>query len=405
MVVVGAGPAGAAAALALARCGQRVHLVEARPHAPRRWRGEALMPSGLAALDQLGLLPLAADVPQRALRSWAMLLDGQLLFDAPEPLGSPQPCTLVEQTALLTTLRQAAQHGVMAEQGTCQWHAGQAVSQLLEHQGRICGVELADGHRIPADLVIGCDGRDSRLRQWTQLPLEREPSPLQLGWFDLDLPALAPLHSWLAGRFVTVLAQEGSFALFGSATDRLQLGWLHPPGRPPAPPPGGWPELWARCLPASAAAPLRALAGATIPEPVPLAVRVGLAPQWHRPGLLLLGDAVHPMSPLRAQGISMALRDAVVAANLLAPALASGNANQIDAALPTVAAARLEEIRTVQRLQRLEAARGELLRQRPLLRRWLGLNRSWAGPLAQRHWIHQQRQLRDGVLPLPQGPP
>ncbi|MEY4808469.1 MAG: hypothetical protein RLZZ206_2858, partial [Cyanobacteriota bacterium] len=40
-----------------------------------------------------------------------------------------------------------------------------------------------------------------------------------------------------------------------------------------------------------------------------------------RPGLLLLGDAAHPMSPLRAQGLNMALRDALVAAERLLPLL------------------------------------------------------------------------------------
>lgn len=401
MVVVGAGPAGAATALALCRAGLRVHLVEARPAASRRWRGEALMPSGLEALDRLGMLPLAASVPHRALSSWCMLLDRQVLFDAPEPLGSRRPCTLVEQTALLAALRQAAEGQAAAGRGPLHWHDGQNVVGLLQEQGRTWGVELGDGQRLRADLVIGCDGRDSRLRRWANLPLTQEPSPLQLLWFDLDTPACAPLQPWLAGRFVTVLARSGSFALFSSAADRLQLGWLRQPGQKPTPPAGGWPRRWARSLPAAAAAPLLALDPTSIGEPVPLAVRVGLAAQWHRPGLLLLGDAVHPMSPLRAQGISMALRDAVVAAALLAPVLTSGDAGHIDGALPSVAIARLGEIRTIQRLQRQEAGRGELLRHQDLVRGWLGLNRSWTGPLLQRHWSGQQRRLRDGVEPLP----
>ena len=43
--------------------------------------------------------------------------------------------------------------------------------------------------------------------------------------------------------------------------------------------------------------------------------------EWTAPGLLLIGDAAHPMSPVGAQGINVALRDAVVAANRLGRAL------------------------------------------------------------------------------------
>src|SRR6185503_18483078 len=54
--------------------------------------------------------------------------------------------------------------------------------------------------------------------------------------------------------------------------------------------------------------------------------------RWTVPGLLLLGDAAHPMSPVGAQGINIALRDALVAANHLIPAL-TGDASpeQLDA--------------------------------------------------------------------------
>ena len=39
--------------------------------------------------------------------------------------------------------------------------------------------------------------------------------------------------------------------------------------------------------------------------------------QWHRPGLLLIGDAAHVMSPVGGVGINYAIQDAVSAANIL----------------------------------------------------------------------------------------
>jgi 2-polyprenyl-6-methoxyphenol hydroxylase-like FAD-dependent oxidoreductase len=43
--------------------------------------------------------------------------------------------------------------------------------------------------------------------------------------------------------------------------------------------------------------------------------------RWYKPGLLLLGDAAHVVSPVGGVGINLAIQDAVVAANVLAEPL------------------------------------------------------------------------------------
>jgi 2-polyprenyl-6-methoxyphenol hydroxylase-like FAD-dependent oxidoreductase len=68
--------------------------------------------------------------------------------------------------------------------------------------------------------------------------------------------------------------------------------------------------------------------------------------------VLLLGDAAHPMSPVGAQGINIALRDAVVAANRLGPALVGGvSPAELDRAAQAVVAERLPEVKDIQSLQ------------------------------------------------------
>ena len=55
-----------------------------------------------------------------------------------------------------------------------------------------------------------------------------------------------------------------------------------------------------------------------------LSVRVDRPCRWYRPGLLCLGDAAHAMSPAGADGINLAIQDAVAAANTLGPAFEKG---------------------------------------------------------------------------------
>ena len=51
--------------------------------------------------------------------------------------------------------------------------------------------------------------------------------------------------------------------------------------------------------------------------------------QWHRPGLLCIGDAAHAMSPVGGVGINLAVQDAVAAANILAEPLRAGAVTRI----------------------------------------------------------------------------
>jgi 2-polyprenyl-6-methoxyphenol hydroxylase-like FAD-dependent oxidoreductase len=462
VLVVGAGPAGTAFALLLARAGVPVQLVESQRQHQRLLRGDGLMPSGLEALQRMGLAPLLANLPQRQLAGWSFYLKGQPLFSVAEPMGSPAPCTLIDTAALL--------NGMLEQALACpsfSFLPGKAVDRLLIEpetaappppagpvgdsqagDSRVKGVVLEDGSELSADLVVACDGRGSRLRRQAQLERQEEATGLEVLWFELDAAAAALLQPWLAQRFVTLIGEESSYALFGTAQGGVRVGWLQQRGGeggeqggsegseegdgPSAATP--WPERWARSSPPALAALWRSLPAASLRPPLRFAIRPGLAPGWERPGLLLLGDGAHPMSPLRAQGLNMALRDALVAAEQLLPLLvppaaasaastssssnANANANasangdrpapdqqlhQLDAALVAVRRLRLPEISKVQALQRQELSRAELLRRLPILRRLLAATARWSGPLLARRWLAGQPTLRSG-LPLPKRP-
>ena len=398
VVVVGAGPAGASLALLLARGGMAVTLVEAGTNLERQFRGEALMPSGLEALAAMGLLELIPGLPHRPLVEWRFVVNGQELFTATEPLGGDpsRPCTLVSQPALLEALlKRGSTYPSFAIE------RGQPVVDLLWQQERVAGVQLRDGSQLPADLVVGCDGRGSLVRQKAGLALQSSPSPIDLLWFQLASPAASPL----AGSFTTLVGPQGVFSAFESASGGVQLGWVI--GKSQATPElsrEGWIERMAALSPPQLAAWLRQWRGG-LGAPSRLTVQVGLAERWCQPGLLLLGDAAHPMGPVRAQGINMALRDAWVAAMRLLPLLSSGcSGAALDGVAVQIEAERRPEITDMQTLQAAEAARGEQLRQQGWLRGALAIAAPLVGPAIAAHWSHQQQPLRQGLAQLP-GPP
>lgn len=391
MVIVGAGPAGAALALLLARQGVPLTLVEASPTSARQFRGEALMPSGLAALAAMGLLPLPETIAQRPLAGWAFWANGQQLFQVAEPMGSIRPCTLVDQEALLCWLLDEVRRLSGARVLT-----GRPVVAPMLNDGRVVGVELADGTQVRGELVVACDGRASRLRQKAGIELTRIGSPMEVRWFRLLAAAADPVADWLKGQFVTILGGGDSFALYASVYGGVQLGWVQDSTVAVPSSAADWRERWAQASPERLANLLRACPLQAIEGPMLLPVKVGRLERWWQPGLLLLGDAAHPMSPVRAQGINMALRDALVAARQLLPVLGEGNPAALDQVLAEISAARLIEIRRIQASQARELARADLLRHNGWLRQLLATSAGWSGPLLARRWQADQALLRQG---------
>ncbi|NJM67918.1 MAG: FAD-dependent oxidoreductase [Acaryochloris sp. RU_4_1] len=392
VVIVGAGPTGATLALLLAQRGLAVTLVEASRSFRRTFRGEALMPSGLAALGHMGLLAMLETLPHQPLAGWEYLLEGKRMFQVAEPIeANAQPCTLVSQPALLAALIEKAQQYQHFE-----WIQGTPVQDVVHHQGRMRGVQLRDGRILTADLVVGADGRNSLVRQRAGLTLERRSHGIDLLWFKLADSSCLPSEN----VFYALIHKGQTMGLFRSAEGSLQLAWALYADDPTDWKQIDWPQQLAAASPPWLAQHLQAHAQ-DIEEPILLSVVVGLCPQWSIPGLLILGDAAHPMSPIRAQGINMALRDVMVAANHLVPLLQQdANPETIDAVLPQIQAEREPEIICIQQLQNQELAQGERLRQNPFLRQMVKLTLPLISGFIRQSWLNRQHQLRQGVTQI-----
>ncbi|MDT0353448.1 FAD-dependent monooxygenase [Pseudonocardia charpentierae] len=407
VVVVGAGPAGVATALLRARYGVGVVLVEREAMPGRLFRGEVLLPLGIDALHEMGVGRVLDEVPSRTIGSRDTWIDGERVLVVAEPVAEPvaqlgrRAVRVVSQPALLARLLdRATRYPGFA------FHPEARLAELVrDGRGRVVGARLvrtgggAAGWDERADLVLGCDGRGSSVRRHAGLALARSTEDYDVVWFT------APAPRGLAYRSGFLLCgRAGTHPAVGyvSWDGRLQYGVVMPKGRPWESGTGDWLADAVRAAPAFLAAHLLACRG-EIEGPIRLTVQVGRCPAWTAPGVLLLDDAAHPMSPVRAQGINLALRDAVVAANHLVPALTGQlGVEAVDAACRAVQVEREPEMERAQRLQRRESrgqghARSGSWRY-TLARhgaRLLGGHR-WA----ETAWLRRQHDLRFGCRPV-----
>jgi 2-polyprenyl-6-methoxyphenol hydroxylase-like FAD-dependent oxidoreductase len=393
-LIVGAGPAGAALGYLLARRGVSVTVLGKHPDFARAFRGKGMQPSGIDAIRQMGLGDQLDRLPRAVVDMIELYVDGQLRFRvAGEALGGR--ATLMPQPPLLEMLVNEAKRFP-----SFQLVMGATVRDLLHEGGRIVGVraDLPTGPReLRADIVIGTDGRNSTLRKHGPFEELREPQKFDLLWAEVPMPdwwGPTTARSEFAGSFFT--------GFMPTCTNQLRIAFMIAKGslkELKSQSTEAWTEHLIRRTTPRLADHLRAHRAA-IARAVLLDVVVGRLNTWTAPGVLLLGDAVHPMSPVGGQGINMALRDAVVAANHLCPVLsAGGTAAALDSAARQVEQERTPEIVAIQEHQRKQAqllvAPGLrtrlMLRLMPLLIR-TGLMRLLMGKRA--------KAFADGVVPV-----
>ena len=351
-VVVGAGPGGAVLAYLLSRRGIETTLVERQDDFAREFRGEVLLPGGLEPFEQMGLWETFQSVPQVDFVGANLYVLGKPVLSlalSADQFGRYGPRWVSQPGLLEMLVAEAGKHP------SFRFLRGTAATALLEEGGRFVGVRVrgdAGEEELRADLVVGADGRTSIVRRRAGVAARADETPMDIVWCKIPMfgPLADPprLRAYAGGGHLLVVAPvyDGT----------LQLGWVIPKGSFGEIRERGMPD----CLDAMArhaspdfAAHLRAHRQDAI-SPFLLSTVLDCVEAWTRPGLLLVGDAAHTMSPVGAQGLNVAIRDALVAANHLVPVL-SGDADPaaVDAAARAVQAEREHEIRVIQRFQRI----------------------------------------------------
>lgn len=300
VAVAGGGVVGAACALALARAGLDVALVEARP--VPRWLAEqpdlrvyALAPDNAALLDALGVWPQvvrARAQPYRKMRVWDAGGGDELAFDA-TTLARDELGWIVENGLLVDRLWAA-----LVAAGV-QVHCPARVQGMEQDEAGV-RLQLDDGTRLEARVAVAADGGASELRRLAGLDVDAHDYG-QRGVVAF-IETADPHQETAWQRFLPT----GPLALLPFTQGRSSIVWTLPEAEAQRVLALDDAAFALELTDASAARLGRAQ---PVSERAAFPLRRQLVRQQVAGRVLVLGDAAHVVHPLAGQGVNLGLRD------------------------------------------------------------------------------------------------
>ncbi len=342
--VVGGGPAGMMLGFLLARAGVSVAVLEKHADFLRDFRGDTVHPSTLELMYELGLIDEFLTLPHGKVEHFSADIGGKHV-QIVDLTHLPTRCKYIALMPQWDFLNFLAKQGSGYETFDLRMQA--EATDLIEEAGRIVGVRATTPQgelSVKADLVVACDGRHSTLRLKAGLQSDDFGAPMDALWFRVSRQQSDPVETF--GRI-----DAGAMLVMLDRGEYWQCAYLIPKG--------GFERVKSEGIEAfrsrvSALSPFltdRMTELRSFDDVKLLTVVVDLLRQWWRPGLLLIGDAAHAMSPVGGVGINIAVQDAVAAANRLAAPLRTGQVKPAD--LEAIQRRRIWPARMTQRMQLL----------------------------------------------------
>jgi 2-polyprenyl-6-methoxyphenol hydroxylase-like FAD-dependent oxidoreductase len=324
-VIAGGGPAGMMLGFLLARAGVAVTVLEKHKDFLRDFRGDTVHPSTLELMAELGLLEEFLKLPYEKVDHLAGQIGDEHITIA-DFSHLPTRCKFIALMPQWDFLDFLAKHGRRYASFDLRMEA--EATDLIEEGGRVVGLRATtpDGDlEIRADLVVGCDGRHSTVRERARLIVEDIGAPIDVLWFRVARRAGDTPETFghiEAGRMMVMLNRG----------DYWQCAFVIPKGGIDAVKEKGLPAFRDAIVAMSPFLRDRIGELKTWDDIKLLTVAIDRLREWHKPGLLCIGDAAHAMSPVGGVGINLAIQDAVAAANILAAPLKAGSVTRDDLA-------------------------------------------------------------------------
>jgi 2-polyprenyl-6-methoxyphenol hydroxylase-like FAD-dependent oxidoreductase len=354
-------------ALLLARKGVSVTLLEAHHDFDRDFRGDTIHPSTLEALDQLGLADRLLQLPHGKLEAMQFSSNGTVTTLA-------RFRRLKTRFPYIMILPQAKFLAFLAEEArrypTFRLELGATVQRLVQEDGATRGVRYrgADNawREVLAPLTVGADGRFSKVRSLCGVVPVKTSPPMDVLWFRLPRRAGDPRDQ------ITFYIGGGLFIFLLDRGNESQVGYALTKGKFAEVKSAGLDALRANLIRQVPWVTDRAESLQDWKQVAVLSVESSRVPTWHQPGLLLIGDAAHVMSPVGGVGINYAIQDAIEAANVLATPLRTGRVTQ--AQLAEIQKRRETPVKVIQKFQGLvqdRVVKAALDKDRPFRLPWV----------------------------------